>query len=441
MGELKEKFKRLNGRQITRVEIINIMLYATILIMPLIVVNVSVRRYSIGKLMFLYVVGIFLLITIIKDFFKGKKILAKKEYIVVIIFLLSILIVSIISPYRMTAIFGNNVRNEGFLTIFIYLILFFASCEYLKVTEKSLDIILTIGSLHGIYSIFQFYGIDPIQKWILEKITISHSYGLLGNRNFFSAYIILFLILALGRYILKGSSKNLIFSIILFSSLLCSLTRSGWLSVLVVGCLGVFFILKRKECVKRVLIIIVFFIVSTFMLNVTSNGGIFGRIQHTKDEVNLISEESTSSYGNIENINSSINARKEITKIHLKAFLESPFLGTGPDTFNNRLIDDYTEELMEILSKTGEGADKAHNEYLEYASSCGIVTLVSYLILLGMIIYGLIKNIKDDKNKIILLTILGYMIQAFFNISVIGVAPLFWILLGYAVKVIYENKD
>ena len=73
MGELKEKFKALNGRQITRAEIINMMLYATILIMPLIVVKVSVRRYSLGKLMFLYVVGIFLLINIFKDFFKGKK--------------------------------------------------------------------------------------------------------------------------------------------------------------------------------------------------------------------------------------------------------------------------------------------------------------------------------------------------------------------------------
>ena len=348
MGELKEKFKALNGRQITRAEIINMMLYATILIMPLIVVKVSVRRYSLGKLMFLYVVGIFLLINIFKDFFKGKKIRIKKEYVVLIIFLLSILIVSILSPYRMTAIFGNNIRNEGFLTICIYLILFFASCEYLKITEKSLDIILLIGSLHGVYGIFQFYNIDPIQKWILEEITTNHSYGLLGNRNFFSAYIVLFLVLALGRYILKGGTKNLIFSIILFSALICSLTRSGWLSILVVGVFGILFIIKRKECIKRALIILLVFVLSIFVLNVTSNGSVFGRVQHTRDEINLISEKDMNTEDS-KNIASSINSRNEITKIYLKAFFDSPFLGTGPDTFNNRLMDDYTDELLEIL--------------------------------------------------------------------------------------------
>ena len=36
--------------------------------------------------------------------------------------------------------------------------------------------------------------------------------------------------------------------------------------------------------------------------------------------------------------------------------------------------------------------------------------------------------------------IIGYLVQAVTNISVPMVAPLFWILLGYAVQQIYSDK-
>lgn len=448
MGELKEKFESLNGRQITRVEIINIMLYATILIMPLIVVKVSKFRYSLGKLMFLYVVGIFLIINIFREIIKNKKFKFRKEYISLGIFLLTILIASILSPYKNIAFIGNAVRNEGFITIAIYVLLFIASSQYLKITEKSIDIIIGIGSLHGLYGILQFYHIDPIQKWALEAINADDSIGLLGNKMFFSAYITLFLVLSISLYIFKWKKRYLISSLILFSTLICTLTRSGWLSFLFVCIIGFFMIIRRKDCLKRVVVLVLTFSVIVFTLNITSDGRVLGRVNHTIGEVNGLSQNSEESTEEAKDdsdknivVNASLNSRKEILKLYIQAFRDSPFLGTGPDTFNERLADDYPIEYLNKLINTGEGADKAHNEYLEYATSCGIFTLISYLILLEMIIYGLIKNIKDDKNKIILLTILGYMIQAFFNISVIGVAPLFWILLGYAVKVIYENND
>ena len=51
------------------------------------------------------------------------------------------------------------------------------------------------------------------------------------------------------------------------------------------------------------------------------------------------------------------------------------------------------------------------------------------------------KNIKNDKFKIIFCIIISYLIQAALNISVIAVAPLFWILLGYSLKEIYEETS
>ena len=53
--------------------------------------------------------------------------------------------------------------------------------------------------------------------------------------------------------------------------------------------------------------------------------------------------------------------------------------------------------------------------------------------LLVVIIIRLIKNKKDDINKVLLLVIIGYILQSMLNISTVGVAQIFWIILGYAV--------
>ena len=176
------------------------------------------------------------------------------------------------------------------------------------------------------------------------------------------------------------------------------------------------------------------------MLNVTSEGRILGRINHTVDEVNQMVEKKESETVTIQNKTSSINSRYEIWKLYIRAFKDKPLMGTGPDTFLSRLSEEYPLEYMYKYIITGEGADKAHNEYLEYATSCGIFTLITYLLLLSLIVIRLFKKRKEERFSIILLMILAYLIQAFFSISVICVAPLFWILLGYAVQITYEKN-
>jgi putative inorganic carbon (HCO3(-)) transporter len=50
--------------------------------------------------------------------------------------------------------------------------------------------------------------------------------------------------------------------------------------------------------------------------------------------------------------------------------------------------------------------------------------------MIGMVFTKIINNIRDDKFKVIFIVLFGYVVQANFNISVISVAPLFWIILG-----------
>ena len=87
--------------------------------------------------------------------------------------------------------------------------------------------------------------------------------------------------------------------------------------------------------------------------------------------------------------------------------------------------------------------DKAHNEYLNLWVTEGIFAILLYLaFLFALFLPGVKKFIKEQKesserkarevlSKIALFAFFGYIAQAFFNISVIQVAPYFWMICGF----------
>ena len=84
--------------------------------------------------------------------------------------------------------------------------------------------------------------------------------------------------------------------------------------------------------------------------------------------------------------------------------------------------------------------DNAHNVYLHTAASTGLLGLIPYLLLC---LFVFIKGLKF-KNKLGILLLSGfvaYSIQAFANISVIQVAPIYYIIMGLILSIKEEpNK-
>ena len=107
-----------------------------------------------------------------------------------------------------------------------------------------------------------------------------------------------------------------------------------------------------------------------------------------------------------------------------------PFLGVGPENLKPSLQTEFKNDLNEYWRRKGTTIDKAHNEYLHTASTIGIPALL----LLLSIYFLSFRNLYHQKNKessfLIFMMISAYLMQATFNISVIAVAPVFWILLG-----------
>ena len=416
-------FKEINNEAIIRG-----ILYFIILVLPFIVLPVSKPVYTNSRSMFLYPAAILLLIIVIKD----KKIKLYKESILAVIFLFTLLIAAIFSDYKYEAFWGNYHRDEGFFTIAIYILLFIVSSTYFKINKTMWNIMLIAPTLMSIYGIMQFFGIDPIQKFALGDILMPTTMGTIGHRNFFSTYILIFIAIYLSYYIFNGGKKYLFCTTLMFSALLCSTTRSGWVAFGVMALIGFIFIIRRKQCLNRAIIVFILFTSIFLSLNYISSGAITNRALMIINEGKTVATSVVSDDVEIED--SFGSSRIFIWKMAYNAFIDSPFWGQGPDTLRLRLMDDYYEKYMSYAGPTNDYFDKAHNEFLEYAASGGIFTVISYISVLILILFGLFKNIKDDKFKILFIVVFTYIIQSIFNISVIIVAPIVWILLWCALK-------
>ena len=78
--------------------------------------------------------------------------------------------------------------------------------------------------------------------------------------------------------------------------------------------------------------------------------------------------------------------------------------------------------------------DKVHNEYLQVLITQGVFSFITYILFLSILVFSGIKESYKENKLYLILPVGGYLIQAFFNISVIDVAPLFYIGLGFLIN-------
>ncbi len=119
----------------------------------------------------------------------------------------------------------------------------------------------------------------------------------------------------------------------------------------------------------------------------------------------------------------------------LKLFSEFSWMGKlfgyGPDTFGILTMNEIPFEMIHV---TGQFYDSAHNEYIQYLVTIGIVGLCSYLVFLGSVFWYMWRNWK--KNPYIIGTfaaVLCYAFQAAININLPIVAPMMWLLLSIGI--------
>ena len=103
-------------------------------------------------------------------------------------------------------------------------------------------------------------------------------------------------------------------------------------------------------------------------------------------------------------------------------------VGTGPDTFGQVMKAVYRQDM---LKRHGSVFDNAHNEYLQYLVTIGLLGLLAYMFALVSLIVRCIKKGKNDVVLLIVITVVvSYCSQAIFNLATPIVTPYLFVFFG-----------
>ena len=373
---------------------------------------IDMKVFSYGYIVLLVINILIILIMFIKKKYKKN---------IIDIFLVLIIILAIIStifaymPEK--ALYGEWGRYEGLFVICYYMTILFLT-SFLKKEDRKKVVygILIFGFIQCMYAFAQKFNLFNVYTKFIKGYRCTT--GFTQNRNFFGTLMLICNCYSIGLFIdSKKKLENIIYFILIII-LSIGLYLSKSLACLV-GLAFVMIILiiyvKKKKNLKKYFILIITLISVFLIIESTSLTTYFEDINTTKTEV----KEIVKGNFNDEFGSGRIKLWKETFEIVPKYLLH----GIGIDNFGNIKNGKPIRGLISYF-------DKAHNEYLQVLVTMGIFSLISYLCLHFIIIKNGIKNTFKDKEIYLILPVIGYLIQAQFNISVIEVAPLFYIGLG-----------
>ena len=397
----------------------------------------SYQNYS-TCLVFLFLINLF----IIFCFNINKKNKLDKIDIFLILLVIFGIISTIFSKNISVSLYGYWKRYEGMFQIFYYYSLLYLSslvnCE--KYKKLIINFILGFGLINVFVCFLQVF--DVLKFIPINNRGVSLGQGLVTNSNFFGSYMDICLGLSIGLFLYNNDNikKNifyLIFVLIFYSGLLMSNALSGMVGLFVI-CIFIviyfIYLLFKKKIIKLDIIkhavLLVSCIIISIVLAVSNKTIMFGDVKKMSFETKeIIKGNVNDSYG---------SSRMFIWKNTLKIVPNHLLHGAGIDCFSFAFPDEKP-----IFIKQGKNRivyyDKAHNEYLQKLVTEGIFSVITYIGMLFVIFITSLKNILKNNNYIIMclfLSFIGYCVQAFFNISVIEVAPLFFIVCG----LLYERE-
>lgn len=393
---------------------------------------------SINPAYVLYFCIPFFIYIYIKNLIKTKRELDIYDYLFYVLVFAGIMSI-LFSLDKEIAILGKIYRHEGFLTIFCYYLLFIT--WKVEGNKKDIKIILNIitvmAIINSIYGLLQIY--SPFKFILRYGLDHDMASGICGNPNFFGTYVVTLLGIVSSRFLIEKKIKGIdIFLIILFFiSVINSQSTGPFLTVIVTTLFLIIYLLIKKKVVLKKMIILIILLPLTYIIIDYVNNEIF---YIKKCEMcDLASEIS----GNNEENYSITNGRLEIWKNSLDIVKKYPIAGVGYDNFYLAYYEGVNFSEVIFVSMDGEIKavkkywsiiDNAHNVYLHTLVSNGLIGFIPYLILC---LYTFIRGLKTKESLVIILLggFVAYSVQAFGNINVLQVTPIYYIIIGLILSI------
>lgn len=198
---------------------------------------------------------------------------------------------------------------------------------------------------------------------------------------------------------------------ILFLGLILSYSRAAWLSVIVA--IGVWAIVKLK--IRFKLIVITFVSVITLLLLFQT------RILMTLEENSQQSSANMATHiSSMSNITSDASNLERINRwsCAIRMFADKPVFGYGPGTYMFKYAPYQLKKDRTIISTNSGDGGNAHSEYLGPLAESGFMGLLTYLLIVGVVIYTAVNTyirVKNTRLKSFVLTALVSLVTYYIH--------------------------
>jgi len=372
--------------------IVNALLFFT----PLIVFSQTSELFEFNKIIFIYICSIILFGLLI---FKltADKLKPKLSFfdILILIFLLSQILSTIFSIDRHTSIFGYYGRFNGGLVSIIAYITIYLSIKYLFIlnnvqsllkTSIFSSILVIFWGLPGKFgydlSCFLFTGQLNNGCWTNQFHPDQRMFSTLGQPNWLGAYLAVNFLFGLFFFIRSINIKSrcqkivwFLYLILNFSGILFTRSRSSLLALFIGIAIFVFLHFIR---IKRSLGIGILIIIG-LLIFVTVNGVDFSKTITSvfSSKKNISTQTNKFNVG----VTDSFDIRQIVWEGAIKLGNRYPLFGSGVETFAYAYYF-VRPQSHNLTSEWDYLYNKAHNEYLNYYATTGVVGIVTYIILI-----------------------------------------------------------
>jgi len=431
--------------------LIPVLFYFLSFLIPLFFCPWTSELFEFNKMVFVYfmttlIAGVWIIKMIIQ-----KKIIFRRTLLdlPLIIFLSSQILSTLSSIDFRTSFLGYYSRfNGGLLSTVSYLLLYWAFVSNFDKEKviKFLKITVISGLLVSFYGIAQHFGIDK-DLWIQD--VQNRVFSTFGQPNWLAAWLIAVVPLSWAWGInSKIKSKEFIFCLIatslFFTTLVFTKSRSGILGFFITDFL--FWLIaflksqERKEILKKLFLYNFIFLFFVFIFGTpwTPNFKQIVNKDYRSENTPTFSPNTPAlEVGGTE----SSEIRKIVWQGAFDLFKKYPILGTGVETFAFSYYE-VRPLAHNLVSEWDFLYNKAHNEYLNFLATTGIVGLTSYLFLIGVILFLLLKKIQNKNETAefknyhlaFLVGFSGILITNFFGFSVVPVAFLFFLFPAFSLS-------
>ncbi len=347
-----------------------------------------------------------------------------------------------------TSIWGYYSRsNGGLLSIISYLLLYYAFVSNMDKNKvlTTLKFGLAAGFIISLWGILEHFGVSPSCIILREEFNAScwiqdvqaRVFATLGQPNWMAAYLAMLIFPALYFFLtVKTKLETTIYYLLTITYYLAfTFTYSRGPTLGLIGGMVVFvtFYLRSHmssgKLIKPLLIVLVSFLsINILFGSALTSFRLVSKFAAPARPAIALPQTSTTQLENGGTESGQI--RFIVWKGAIDIFKHNPILGSGLETFAYS----YYQYRPVEHNKTSEWDflyNKAHNEYLNYLATTGIVGFGTYLLLIGSFVYWSFKKILGSKPNILVIALLAsyisYLIYNFFLFSVVIIAIFFYL--------------